>query len=126
METETKELQMFINKVNIKKGWIDYIDAFRLVNLYTNCYGVLSTTLSIEDELVYMWNKINNIEIEKGIIKKKIEDKVCCTCKLKLTTDDFTKDKSNKDGLDYKCKDCKNSYSQRYRKNGPNKKYKKK
>ena len=63
MEQEAKELQMFINKVNIRGGWIDYIDAFRLINIYTNNYGILSTTLSVEDELLIMWDKINNIKI---------------------------------------------------------------
>lgn len=115
MEQEAKELQMFINKVNIRGGWIDYIDAFRLINIYTNNYGVLSTTLSVEDELLIMWDKINNIKIEGGkIIRKSIKIKKCFVCKLRLSSDDFSRDKSNEDGLDYKCRNCKAIYQSKY------------
>lgn len=115
MENETKELKMFINKVNSRKGWIDYIDAFRLVNIYTNAYGILSTTLPVEDELIYMWHKINKIEIKEGVIEKKIgKNKICFTCKKSLAPDNFSKDMKHKDRLDTYCKSCKSIYAEKY------------
>lgn len=37
-------------------------------------------------------------------------NKTCGRCKIEKTIDCFTKDKYNKDGLDYWCKECKKEY----------------
>ena len=107
-----KEVNSFIKKVNSRNGYIDYIDAFRLVHIYTNMYGVLWTTLSIEDELILMWDRINK-PITKS--KKVITEKVCYKCKVKKEIAYFSIDRRRKDGLDGKCMACKNEYGRRYR-----------
>ncbi|MFY8159766.1 MAG: hypothetical protein ACOVNU_00410 [Candidatus Kapaibacteriota bacterium] len=114
---EVKELEMFINKVNRKDGWIDYIDAFRLIDIYTKNYGVLTTRLSIEDELIIMWDKVKKIKVIDGEIQRIApKTKKCFSCGIIFNLEYFTKDKASKDGFDYKCRDCKCKYSLKYKK----------
>ena len=40
--------------------------------------------------------------------------KVCSTCNISKPLVEFNKDKATKDGLKYKCKDCKNQYQNQY------------
>lgn len=44
--------------------------------------------------------------------------KICCRCKIEKSVDQFSKDKSAKDGLDFKCKLCQSirrkEYAQKY------------
>lgn len=42
--------------------------------------------------------------------------KTCCACKLEKTPEEFYKNKSRKDGLSTKCKDCSKAYSKEYSK----------
>lgn len=41
--------------------------------------------------------------------------KVCCDCKKELPTSCFSKNKSRKDGLDPKCRECRAAYMRHYR-----------
>ena len=50
-----KELVSFINEMNYKCGYFDFLDCLRLVDIFTRKNGIISTKLSMEDELMYMW-----------------------------------------------------------------------
>lgn len=43
-----------------------------------------------------------------------IEKRICCACKIEKVITDFSKDKSEKSGYTYKCKDCRNKYYKEY------------
>ena len=49
----------------------------------------------------------------------KLKTKICCRCKKEYpaTAEYFHRDKCNKDGLDYQCKECKKKQGEEYRKN---------
>lgn len=49
----------FIEEIKRKALYVDYVDAFRMVDIFTDIYGVINTNLEIEDELIWMWSKIN-------------------------------------------------------------------
>lgn len=97
----TKE--QFIQKVNKQRGWIDELDAYRLVSIFTDNFGVIYTELPIEMELLYMWEKLNEVENEK-------KTKICTNCKIEKELDDFYKDKKSKDGRLPRCARCTREY----------------
>lgn len=43
-----------------------------------------------------------------------MKEKVCGTCKQKLSEDQFSANKTKKDGLSYKCKSCQRKYSKEH------------
>jgi hypothetical protein len=47
--------------------------------------------------------------------------KICSTCLIEKSTNEFCKNKRHKDGLNRICKNCKNTYSKQYRENNQNK-----
>lgn len=72
-------LTEFLNKVNKQNKWITEIQALILLNFYLNVYGPNNIIMEIEDELIYMYDKLlehNHIEIERRNKKlSKIEKK---------------------------------------------------
>jgi len=59
-----KELSAFVHEMEIKLGHFDFVDSLRLINIFTQQYGLVFTSFSIEEELMYMWEKLKN-EIRK-------------------------------------------------------------
>jgi len=56
------DIKLFIERVNRQGGYIDEIDAFRLLSLYVDKFGVkYYDDLSIEDELCLMWEDLKKI-----------------------------------------------------------------
>lgn len=45
--------------------------------------------------------------------------KRCSTCKTVKDREDFPRNRANKDGLDYVCRDCRREYNRKYRENNP-------
>ena len=43
--------------------------------------------------------------------------KICTTCKIKKSLDNFAKNPQKKDGLNYKCKKCQNTYLKQHYQN---------
>ena len=61
-------LNEFIVKVDNQRRWITEIQALMLLNFYLNVYGSNNLCMEIEDELIYMYDKLlkhNDIEVEK-------------------------------------------------------------
>jgi hypothetical protein len=53
------DIKLFIEQVNKQSGWINEVDAFRLLSLYVEKFGVkYYDKLSIEDELCLMWEDL--------------------------------------------------------------------
>lgn len=50
-----------------------------------------------------------------------MEKKTCTKCKLEKPLSEFHKDKSEKDGYTFRCKDCRNNYYNQYYLNNPEK-----
>lgn len=74
-----------INKIERQAGYIDALDAYRLISLYTDEFGILKTKLSVEDELIYMYMKLKGYT---GAFRGKAADiegsrlKTCSSCKI--------------------------------------------
>lgn len=88
----------FIEKVKRQSGFIDVVDAYRLIHFFTEKWGIKFTDFSTEDELCYMWIRLQE---EKEDCKKK-----CSKCKEYKLLDDFNNDKNKKDGRCSYCKVC--------------------
>jgi hypothetical protein len=57
-----------------------------------------------------------NIEkIEYKLALEELELKICCTCQRELSKDKFCVDRSQKDGLEPRCKECRNKAGREYR-----------
>ncbi len=78
-----------LEKIERQAGYIDVIDAYRLISVYTDEFGILKTTLSVEDELIYMYMKLKG---DSRIKKKDLESgkvKICKFCKIEKKHHEF-------------------------------------
>lgn len=91
----------FIKKVKKQRGWIDELDAYLLVSIFTDEFGIIYTELPIEMELLYMWEKLNEVKVIKNS-----NSKVCTVCKVEKTLDKFYKDGRFEDGKTTRCSEC--------------------
>lgn len=103
----------FIDKVKGQRGWVDTVDAFLLVHFFTQRFGIIYTDLSIEDELIYMWEKMNSDEVGYVIPTHK----TCARCKTERSINDFYKSRGNKDGKENTCKVCRREYMRKWMNN---------
>jgi|688.fasta_scaffold87208_7 hypothetical protein len=55
------EVKSFIDEMNNKGGQFDFVDSLRLVDIFTRQYGIVWTNFSIEDELLYMWERMKEV-----------------------------------------------------------------
>jgi hypothetical protein len=55
-----KEMMDFIDEMNYKSGYFDFVDCLRLVDIFTRQNGIVHTTLSTEHELMYMWEELKH------------------------------------------------------------------
>jgi hypothetical protein len=57
-----KDIKSFIECVNKQGGWINEVEAFKLVSLYVDKFGIKCyDRLSIEDELCLMWEELKGV-----------------------------------------------------------------
>jgi hypothetical protein len=57
----------------------------------------------------------NHLKIEEYQLKRKIiDEKICSGCKIIKPVSEFGKDKSNPDGYQYYCRDCRSKMSKKY------------
>ncbi len=57
----TSECIDFLNRIYTQRGYIDYIDAFRLADHHINTFGYIETNLKIEEDLIQMYNDLLNL-----------------------------------------------------------------
>lgn len=55
-----KQLSAFIREMEAKRGQFDFVDSLRLINIFTQQYGIVFTNFTIEEELMYMWEKLKD------------------------------------------------------------------
>lgn len=87
----------FIIKVKKQSGYVGAIDVYRLIHFYTEKWGVIYTELPIEDELIYMWLKLQ---------EDKPTTKVCKRCNIEKDLNSFWFCKNNKDNKNNYCSKC--------------------
>jgi hypothetical protein len=94
----------FIEKVNKQRGYIGVLDAWRLIHFFTEKWGVIYTELPIENELIYMWLKLQE--------EKK---KYCKKCDTYKDMNDFHNNIKGTNGKCAYCKDCSSEYRKKRR-----------
>ena len=105
-EININEIILFINRVDKNSGYIDFVDAFRLLNYYIEIFGVkYMDRISIEDELIYYYGEIK-LFIRRKITNIKYFRKKCNACKEVKTLNEFSKRRNSPDKLEYKCRAC--------------------
>lgn len=60
-----KEVSSFINEMEIKGGSFDFVDSLRLVDIFTRQFGIINTSFTVEEELMYMWEKMKEVNRKK-------------------------------------------------------------
>jgi hypothetical protein len=98
--------EQFIEKVKKQSGYIGVLDAWRLIHFFTNKWGVFYTEFSIEDELVYMWLKL-----------QEERTKYCSKCDKDLSLDEFHNNNASSDGKFAYCKTCCSNYRKKKNEN---------
>lgn len=98
------EKNELLEKIERQSGYIDHIDAFRLISAFTDEFGVVYTTLQPEDELRWMFLKLKGYNIRTVQFEK--PEKECIKCKETKNIDDFAKNIATKDGRNSSCRLC--------------------
>jgi len=102
--------EQFIEKVKKQKEYITALDAYYLIHIYTDNFGVLERPFrNLGFELEYMWLKLKNDDDEK---------KICKGCKVNKPLSQFNKEPGNIKGKfrRAKCKQCISLYyKERYK-----------
>jgi len=105
----------FVEKVNKQSGWIDTLDAFCLIHFFTERFGVVYTELSIEDELMYMWERLK-LELQPK------KHQICKVCKIKKDIEEYYIKRTSKYGRELTCRECKRKYMRKWMNEYNNKK----
>jgi hypothetical protein len=103
-----------IEKIKRQAGYVDMLDAYRVVDVYTTLFGVeyfdtRKQTLSVQEELILMWDRINRYEeivSNDDYIDVNTKTKVCFTCGEETALINYHRDKKKKDGRKIDCKHC--------------------
>lgn len=72
----------FIEKIKKQHGYLTEVDALELTHIYLNQFGHFTSALPVEEQLCYMWFRLNGgkkiklSDLEKGKVCK-----VCCEYK---------------------------------------------
>lgn len=98
------ERQKLIDKIDNQRGFVDYIDCYRIINVYCNmCFGGENIDqMNPMDQIVLMYDRIKNY--------KKEEFYICKSCNKLLPSYCFFKYKASKSGFNHKCKSCTKEY----------------
>lgn len=87
----------FIEKVKKQSGYVGVLDVYRLIHFYTEKWDVLTTKLTVEDELVYMWLKLQQDRPTK---------KNCYSCNKEKDLEEYHIDNNKFDKKCLYCKSC--------------------
>lgn len=93
-----------LEKIDKQCGYIDAIDAFSLVSIFTDEFGIRFTNLSIEEELKWMYLKLKGYNIRS--VEFEMSEKRCNKCNIIKNMDSFYINSSTHDGRHYTCKVC--------------------
>jgi len=63
----------FLEKIYNQHGWIDGVDAFRLIHFYIYEFGSITTNMSIEFELCFMYQKLLGNKVSRNKFYSKQE-----------------------------------------------------
>ena len=107
-----------IQKIEKQRGFCDTIDAFRIVGVYTDLYGVeYHDNLSVEEELIYMYSMIKSFDDVNDF--KPTDEKVCGKCKLSKQRTEFSKNSLSRDKKDKYCKACNKINTDKHKRRTP-------
>lgn len=73
-EPSSRELNDFIIEMKRKNAQFSFVDCLRLVDLFVRKEGVIFTTLTMEDELLWMWETLKNKNLKYEITRDKARD----------------------------------------------------
>lgn len=102
------EIKNFIDKVEKCRGYVDHIDAYRLISHYVDVFGVkYMNKLSIEDELILYYDELKSF-VNKSNVNNYISIyyKKCNRCNEVKNKSEYSIRRGTQDGLCYQCKDC--------------------
>ena len=111
--------KQLLRKLEIQNGQADLVDAFRIVALYTELYGVkYYEKLSIEEELILMYEKLKEYKWSKKSIDYDInkDSKVCRRGNEEKLLREFYKKTDAKDGRNNTCAKCSVELNQAWKK----------
>lgn len=60
-----KEINRFIDEMKKKSSYFDFVDSLRLIDIFTRQFGIVFTSLPVEQELLYMWESIKKVNGKK-------------------------------------------------------------
>lgn len=111
-----------IEKIEKQGRYADALDAYRICAVYTDLFGVeyFKQTLTIEEELCVMYDKIKNYK-EEEIDYLITGTKECVRCGEVKHVTEFHKRKLSKGGRKAECKACTREYQRAYLANNPKK-----
>ncbi len=93
-----------LERIEMQSGYIDMVDAFRLISIFTDEFGVVYTNLKPEDELKWMLLKLKGYNISS--VKFEFGEKKCTKCGEVKSADSFSMNKATKDGRNSSCRLC--------------------
>ena len=100
LEYSKPQLLSMIDKVRRQAGYVYMDDCYLIISIYTDIFGVIYTSMSVEDELTYMFKRCVRYSKDPTIYK------ICITCKVEKDESNFVVSKETLDGYDIYCRDC--------------------
>lgn len=105
-----------IKKIERQRGYIDAVDAFAVVSIFTDLYGVkYYDNLTIEEELIVMWDKIKNYKEKTSYIVSDNDLLTCPCCKETKEAKHFYKARDRKNGRKSECSKCSVIYQRQWK-----------
>src|SRR5688572_9370789 len=98
------ETNKVCNKCNMKKSLTEFHKAKNNKSGYQYSCKTCANIKAKEFRLKY----------SRQDVRDEKDKKVCCRCKIEKNVLDYSKNRSQKDGLAGECKDCKNKYNNAY------------
>jgi hypothetical protein len=124
MRREELKKEQLLDRIERNGGWIDHIDAFQLLSIYIEEFGVIYTALSIDEELSLIYYRLKGYEVfEEDFTDLKV--KKCIRCGIEQRLTHFGKNWNLRDGRTATCKICHRLDPERSRKEWEEKEKKK-
>lgn len=103
-QIDMNDVNNLINKIELQRGFVDYIDCYRIINIYEQLYydAINIDAMDPMDQIVYMYSKIKDY--------KKEDIFICNSCNNSLPSSCFSKYKASKSGFNHMCKSCAKEY----------------
>jgi hypothetical protein len=93
-----------LEKIEKQHGWVDVIDAYTIIHLFTEEFGIIQTALSVENELTYMLMRLRGDAVLWTDFETK--KKLCTKCGEEKFATEFQVNVAMKDGRSSRCKAC--------------------